>query len=62
MTEQEITAWSLSIAAILHGPLGDDPKGPPKTIVEEKQRFRDAIDWCVLTAKPFADKIRNTQG
>jgi hypothetical protein len=50
MTEQEIKAWSMAIAAALCRPLPDTQDRP----------VRDLIEWLVEAAKPIATELRKT--
>ena len=50
MTEQEIKAWSMSIAASLAHP---KPGEPDKSI-------KELMEWLVMAAKPIAEEIRKT--
>jgi hypothetical protein len=50
MTEQEIKAWSMSIAAALSHPLPDTQDRP----------IKDLMEWLVEAAKPIAEEIRKT--
>lgn len=50
MTDQEIKAWSMAIAAALYRPSPDTPEKP----------IRDMVEWLVEAAKPIAAEIRKT--
>jgi hypothetical protein len=53
MSEQEIKAWSMAIAAALYRPLPVDTQDTP---------INKMMEWLVETARPIAAEIRKTTG
>jgi hypothetical protein len=51
MNEQEIKAWSMTIASNLYRPLPEDTKD---------KDIRELMDWLLVMAKPIADEIRRS--
>jgi hypothetical protein len=53
MSEQEIKAWSMAIAAALCHPLPEDL---------QKESTNKMMEWLVEAARPIAAEIRKTTG
>ena len=50
MSEQEIKAWAMLIAASLYHPVSGD----------KQPEMEELIEWVKSAAKPIANELRNT--